>query len=170
MSELKIESILVKVVRADRRTISIQIKADGIYVRAPFRMSDAEIECFLDSKSDWIRKHLRMVADRNAEAKNLHPYTYEEIRDLAAKALQAIPERVKYYAAVIGVDYGNITIRNQRTRWGSCSMDPDNRTDFHRQPRLFLSLRDAFYYIKRHDEGLALTWKETAYVPKEAII
>lgn len=45
--------------------------------------------------------------------------------------------------------------------------DPENRTDFHRQPRLFLSLRDVFYYIKRHDEGLALTWKETGYVPKE---
>lgn len=50
------------------------------------------------------------------------------------------------------------------------TMTPDNRTEFHRQPRLFLSLRDAFYYIKRHDEGLAFTWKETAYVPKEATI
>lgn len=45
--------------------------------------------------------------------------------------------------------------------------EPENRTKFHRQPRLFLSLRDAFYYIKRHDEGLALTWNKTAYVPKE---
>ena len=121
MSKLKIEGIPVKVVRAARKTISIQIKADGIYVRAPLRMTDAEIECFLDSKSDWIRKHLRMVAEQNAAAKNLQPYTYEEIRNLAAKALQIIPERVKYYAAIIGVDYGNITIRNQRTRWGSCS-------------------------------------------------
>ena len=31
---------------------------------------------------------------------------------------------------------------------------PDNTTEFHRQPRLFLSLQDMFYYIKRHDEGL----------------
>lgn len=30
--------------------------------------------------------------------------------------------------------------------------EPENRTDFHRQPRLFLSLKDAFYYIKRHDQ------------------
>lgn len=121
MSELKIESISVKVVRADRRTISIQIKEDGIYVRAPFRMSDAEIECFLDSKSDWIRRHLRIAAEQNAAVKNLPPYTYEEMRELAAKALQVIPERVTHYARIIGVDYGNITIRNQRTRWGSCS-------------------------------------------------
>ena len=121
MNELNIEGTSVHVTRAARKTISIQIKADGIYVRAPLHMSDTEIEHFLDSKSDWIQKHLRMVAERNAAVNNLAPYTYEEMRELATKALQVIPERVKYYAGLIGVDYGNITIRNQRTRWGSCS-------------------------------------------------
>ena len=32
-----------------------------------------------------------------------------------------IPEKVKHYAPIVGVDYGRITIRCQRTRWGSCS-------------------------------------------------
>ena len=36
-------------------------------------------------------------------------------------------------------------------------VSPDNTTDFHRQPRLFLSLRDVVFYIKRHDDNLALT-------------
>ncbi|MBQ6684544.1 MAG: M48 family metallopeptidase, partial [Firmicutes bacterium] len=29
--------------------------------------------------------------------------------------------RVAHYAPLVGVDYGRITIRNQKTRWGSCS-------------------------------------------------
>lgn len=47
---------------------------------------------------------------------------------------------------------------------------PGNRTNFHKQPRLFLSLLDAFYYIKRHDEGLYFTWKGTEYSPKESAL
>ena len=44
-----------------------------------------------------------------------------EIRELADRALAVIPERVAYYAPKVGVTYGRTTIRNQRTRWGSCS-------------------------------------------------
>ena len=45
----------------------------------------------------------------------------DEINELADMAMTVIPERVRYYAPLIGVTYGRITIRNQRSRWGSCS-------------------------------------------------
>ena len=32
-----------------------------------------------------------------------------------------IPDRVRHYADLIGVSYGRITIRNQKSKWGSCS-------------------------------------------------
>ena len=47
--------------------------------------------------------------------------TREDIHILAKEALRVIPERVAYYAPKVGVTYRRITIRNQRSRWGSCS-------------------------------------------------
>lgn len=121
MKEWKFNDIQVFVARSNRKSVSVELKADGIYVRAPLLMRDIEIKQMLEAKRSWIETHWQTMAKRMEETKELPPYTYEEIRDLAEKALQVIPERVKHYAKIIGVDYGRITIRNQRSRWGSCS-------------------------------------------------
>ena len=111
----------VSVIRSSRKSISIEIKPSGITVRAPLRMSYAEIMAFLESKRDWIEKHAEKVNERNARVAALPPLTKDDIKALARKAADYLPARVAHYAAIIGVDYGKITIRSQRTRWGSCS-------------------------------------------------
>ena len=59
-----------------------------------------------------------MRAEQAAETERL---SMEEIRRLADEAARDIPERVRHFAPVIGVQYGRITIRNQKSKWGSCS-------------------------------------------------
>ena len=44
-----------------------------------------------------------------------------EINELKKEAESVITQRVAYFARVVGVEYGRITIRCQKTRWGSCS-------------------------------------------------
>ncbi len=109
-----------RVIRSRRKTIEIQIRPDGqVVVRAPIQASEEQIRAFVRKKSHWIREHAAAAAAREPEDVDL--LSQAEIRELAERAVKVIPQRVAYYAPRVGVTYGRITIRNQRTRWGSCS-------------------------------------------------
>ena len=116
-----LSNVKVTIIRSNRKTLSIQLEPVEIIARAPLRMKDKEIYSFIDSKKSWIEKNLTKIEEREKAISELQPFTQEEVNALAEKAKTIIPERVKYYAPKIGVTYNRITIRSQRTRWGSCS-------------------------------------------------
>ena len=121
MSDMKKVSP-AQIIRSNRKTISIQVDREAnVIVRAPYRVSEREIRRFLAEKEAWIRKHQEKIRAQEKAFEGIKPLTREEIETLADQAMKVIPERVAYYAKKIGVTYGRITIRNQKTRWGSCS-------------------------------------------------
>ena len=111
----------LQLIRSRRRTVSIEIRGGGVIVRAPLRMRKAEIDRFVLSHRDWIRKKLADREQRIAAAGEVAPLTDEELKALTREAAEYIPGRVEHYAPLVGVHYGRVTIRHQRTRWGSCS-------------------------------------------------
>lgn len=48
-------------------------------------------------------------------------FSTQQIASLTMQAKKIIPARLAYYAPLLGVQYGRVTIRHQKTRWGSCS-------------------------------------------------
>lgn len=114
----------LKLIRSERRTISLEITSAGqVIVRAPRRMSEAEIKRFIDSKSSWLAKHLQKHSEDVNSLQTEGSFTEQEIARMMKLAKQVIPEKVAYYARLMGVSYGQITIRKQKTRWGSCSRE-----------------------------------------------
>ena len=108
----------VQLIRCRRKSVGIRIDGTGeIIVRAPLRMPETEIRKVLESKRSWIEKTLQKVKTRAQEPK----LTRAEVDALADQALKVIPPKVAERARQIGVTFGRITIRNQKTRWGSCS-------------------------------------------------
>ncbi len=114
----------IEIIKSKRKTLAIEVKKDlCVVVRAPLFVSNREIQKFIAEKSAWIEKAIEKVKDRNEYEKQnpAQKFTTEEIHSLADKALEVIPKRVEYYAKIMGLTYGRITIRNQVSRWGSCS-------------------------------------------------
>ncbi|MCR5208295.1 MAG: M48 family metallopeptidase [Eubacterium sp.] len=109
-----------EIIRSRRKTAAIQIKDGKVVVRAPYFLSEKRIAGLVEDKAAWIKKHL----DRYEKAKThqgSEALTQSQLDGLYRKAKEYIPERAAYYSRIIGVEYNRITIRSQKTKWGSCS-------------------------------------------------
>lgn len=112
-------SLRYSVVRSDRKTMSLQVRRDGsVIVRCPFRMPDAQVKAFVREHLDWIEKHVEAVRE---QAEDCPLFTESEIRRYREKARRVLTEKAGEWAEKMGVSYGRIAIRQQATRWGSCS-------------------------------------------------
>ncbi len=115
----------VRVIRSERKTVSVEITKElEVLVRAPRLMPTRDIYAFLEEKHDWIEKNrekIRKRLEEKSKEPSLPRFTIEELDALADRAAEVIPERASTIAKEIGVCYKKITIRNQLTRWGSCS-------------------------------------------------
>lgn len=117
-------SLPASIVRSSRKTVGISIRPGGeIIIRAPRFLPESVILSYVYEKSDWIVSAWEKQKDRM-------PHTDDIPKDAAVAALEKryrdaakeyIPKRVEYYHALTGGQYQKITIRDQKTRWGSCS-------------------------------------------------
>lgn len=111
-------------IKSNRRSVGIIVKPGGeIIVRAPKRMPNPMILSFIREKESWIVKNYlkqsKLPSAPDSEPKSPHTLALEKRYRDAAK--EYIPKRVEYYHAFTGGQYTKITIRDQKTRWGSCS-------------------------------------------------
>ena len=108
-------------IRSSRRTLGLEITADlRIVVRAPKRCSQRQIADFVARHEDWIRDHLA-IQQRRAVAAAARAVTPEQETELRRQAKEYIPQRVAYYAPLVGVTPTGIKITSAQKRFGSCS-------------------------------------------------
>lgn len=105
-----------EIIRSARKTFAIHLTPNGrVLVRCPRQMTDAQVRTLVVQKAHWICTHLPK------QTSALPPLSREEVSALARQAALIFAERVAFFAPQLGVSYGKITIRCQKTRWGSCS-------------------------------------------------
>ena len=109
------------VIKSNRKTLALQIKGGELIVRAPSKISDREIKSFVDKHRDWIDKHIKKARERAERVETVTPLTEAEIKVLGERAKALFAERAAHYASLLGISYGKITVRRQKSRWGSCN-------------------------------------------------
>ena len=96
----------------------LRLRADGVVrVTVPWRGSRAEAERFLSQRREWVAREVRR-RDAALDAARLPDGVEAELRSQAAREL---PRRLAELALEHGFTVRAVSVRNQRTRWGSCS-------------------------------------------------
>ena len=101
------------------KNLNISVKPfTGVRVAVPDGLSFQKAEEFVNTKTDWIQKHLARMKQYE-ENDNTNSAISDDID--RAKAKRKLTRRLKYLAGKHGFTYNRVFIRNQKTRWGSCS-------------------------------------------------
>lgn len=135
-----------ELIYSSRRTLAVQITAAGqVRVRAPRRTSRASIDRFLIEKEAWVLKYLTRAFEHASPPPP--PLPESERRRYMELAREIFTRKAAYYASVMKVTYGRISIREQKTRWGSCSSKGNLNFNW----RLIFAPEEVLDYIVVHE-------------------
>lgn len=167
------EEIEVEIIRSKRRSMAIQIRTDGsVVVRVPMHASDRAIKRFVSAHARWIADNRGQMFERRKKLAD-NPYDIPAWESLSAAdkkiAKQKNMEHVDYYARRMEIDYGSISMRNQKSRWGSCSSKGNLNFNY----RLAYLPEELLDYVvvhelahRRHMDHSAAFWEEVeTYYP-----
>lgn len=106
--------------RAGTKRLGLSVHQDGrIRVRAPLRCPEQAMRAFADAHVRWIdaaRNRLERVM-----AIRLPPIAKEEVKQKRAEARQLVEAILRRILPTYGFTHKAIRIKQQKTRWGSCS-------------------------------------------------
>jgi len=104
--------------RAKRVRIVVNCDA-SVTVVLPSMIGENFAEKFLREKSDWILKKIEYFKkNKNFSIKKFGKKDYLKNKE---KARLMVREKVDYFNEFYDFKFNKIAIRNQKTRWGSCS-------------------------------------------------
>ncbi len=107
-----------KLIRCSRKTVELSIDDNlEAVIRAPLRMSTAEIDKFAQKHEKWFFEHRK----KKAELLKKREVSKDEETVLKEKALPYLTERTEYFSEIMGLKPSGIKITSAKKRFGSCS-------------------------------------------------
>lgn len=117
--ENKIYCKLKRSKRASR--IRLTVHSDGsVAVISPFGVQPSIIEKFISDKKQWVWNKIQFF--KNEEGKIARNFSRKDYLKNKDKAFSLVSERAEFYKKAHDFSFNKIFIKNQKTRWGSCSL------------------------------------------------
>lgn len=126
--------------RAKRVFIKIDVFGDVVVIiPSKMHIDQSLIDKLLNENMEWILKNIEKIKDKRSNIKYTNKDDYLKYKDLA---LDIIRIKIEYFNTFYNLPLNKISIRNQRTKWGSCSSSgnlsfnyrlcflPDNLSDY----------------------------------------
>ena len=115
--------IRISVIRSARKSLGLEVRdANTVLARIPTRVSDRELKAFVENHRSWILEKTEVMAEREEKRKSTPAPPPELLSKTDRMKIQLkIGKRVRHYCEAMGVTVGYVTVKNQKTRWGSCS-------------------------------------------------
>ena len=106
---------IIRYIKNNRaKRIVISVKPDFVRVTVPRRQTLKNSQKFVEQKIDWIKTHSKNMQILREKSEELPKIKREEAREKLGKRLSELAQKHNF-------QYNRVSIRNQKTRWGSCS-------------------------------------------------
>lgn len=128
--------ISCEIVRSSRKTVALEVSREGaVRLRLPYRYPEKAALEFLERKKSWLIRAVEQVEQREKKRREAEAscpeLTAAEEQAYRRQAKVILTQKADYYAKQMGVTYERLTVKDQKTRWGSCSAKGNLNFNWH---------------------------------------
>lgn len=122
--QIVLDGIVITVTKKRIKNMYLRIKKeDGmVLISAPYQMSDLRIRSFAEERLPWIREYQEKYKQIKKQQDEKPALSEAEIRRRKVLLKAAVEKLIQKYEPIMHVKVSGVTIRQMKTRWGSCNV------------------------------------------------
>ena len=123
--QITIDGIEITVTKKRMKNMYLRIKKEdgSVHISAPYQTSDAHIRAFVGARISWIKEYQEKY--RKLQEKRLEKPALDEteIKRRKVELKTSVEKLIRKYEPIMQVQVSGVTIRQMKTRWGSCNVN-----------------------------------------------